>query len=196
MMSALLKYATARATSHPGAVEIFARRVEQPAVAFGNRRKQQRRFAAVKRDARIVVCANCGARFAQGVKFCGKCGNRSFNVLSEGEDKQGFPCPRCSAMLPQFSKFCGRCGLNMTQSGNLPKSQPIGFHSNYPLKVPPQVEKICGDAAGSFRRISNSAGAAEISELNFHKFVLPELPRCKISYNNYRFSSSMKFIQE
>lgn len=98
----------------------------------------------------IVACTNCQARFAEGVKFCGKCGNRSFNVISEAENKQSFPCPRCSAALPPFSKFCGRCGLNITPAGNVPKSQPIGFKSNYPVNVPNQVEKICQRCGGKF----------------------------------------------
>ncbi|MCY7347085.1 MAG: serine/threonine-protein kinase, partial [Pyrinomonadaceae bacterium] len=79
----------------------------------------------------IVACTNCQARFAQGVKYCGKCGNRSFNVISEAEDKQSFPCPRCLTALPPLSKFCGRCGLNMMQTSNPPKSQPIGFQPKF-----------------------------------------------------------------
>jgi ribosomal protein L40E len=98
----------------------------------------------------IVACANCNARFAQGVKFCGKCGNGTFKLVSESEDKKSFPCPRCATMLPQFSKFCGRCGLNMTQSGSLSNSQPVGFQPNYPLNVPRQVEKICTRCGGKF----------------------------------------------
>ena len=93
----------------------------------------------------IVACANCGARFAQGVKFCGKCGNRSFNVVSEAENQQSFPCPRCAAPLPPNAKFCGRCGLSMSESGgnSLPKPPPIGFKSNYSVNTPRSVEKVC-----------------------------------------------------
>jgi serine/threonine protein kinase len=98
----------------------------------------------------IVACTNCSARFAQGVKFCGKCGNRSFNVISEGEASTGFPCPRCSTKLPSFSKFCGRCGLNITQPSSQPKSQSIGFQSNYPINIPRQVEKICQKCGGKY----------------------------------------------
>ncbi len=98
----------------------------------------------------IVACTNCQARFAQGVKFCGKCGNRSFNVISEAEDKQSFPCPRCLTALPPLSKFCGRCGLNMMPSGNPPKSQPISFQSKFPVNVPNRVEKICQRCGSKF----------------------------------------------
>lgn len=98
----------------------------------------------------IVACANCNARFAEGVKFCGKCGNRSFTLISEGESRDGFPCPRCSANLPPNSKFCGRCGLNITQSGTLPKTIAVGFNSNSPISQPPQVEKICQRCGGKY----------------------------------------------
>ena len=98
----------------------------------------------------IVACASCGARFAQGVKFCGKCGNHSFNVISEAENKKTFPCPRCSATLPAASKFCGRCGLNMMQSEGQSPSRPAGFQSNYPTNPPRQVEKICARCGGKF----------------------------------------------
>ena len=33
----------------------------------------------------IVACNNCHARFAAGVKFCGKCGQGSFTILSESK---------------------------------------------------------------------------------------------------------------
>ena len=98
----------------------------------------------------IVACTNCNARFAQGVKFCGKCGNRSFNVISEVEGTKSFPCPRCSTTLPPLSKFCGRCGLNITQSANNTVASPIGFQSNYSVNAPRQVEKICQRCGGKF----------------------------------------------
>jgi serine/threonine protein kinase len=98
----------------------------------------------------IVACANCGARFAQGVKFCGKCGNHSFNVISETANQSSFPCPRCSATLPPDSKFCGRCGLNLSHSDGLPKPSPVGFPSNSPPDVPRSFEKICGRCGGRF----------------------------------------------
>ncbi len=98
----------------------------------------------------IVACTNCNARFAEGVKFCGKCGNRSFTIISEGESRSDFPCPRCSATLPQKSKFCGRCGLNITHTGNLPNSQTAGLHTSSPLNQPRQVEKICRQCGGRF----------------------------------------------
>lgn len=65
----------------------------------------------------IVACTKCNARFAEGVKFCGRCGNRSFTVVSPGLHSRNYmTCPRCSSTLPENAKFCGRCGLHFGQS--------------------------------------------------------------------------------
>ena len=98
----------------------------------------------------IVACSSCQARFAEGVKYCGRCGNHSFYVISEGESKGSFPCPKCSATLPAQSKFCGRCGFNIVQTGGLQPNKPFGFHSNTSSQPPRQVEKICGRCNGKF----------------------------------------------
>ncbi|CAA9427203.1 MAG: hypothetical protein AVDCRST_MAG74-3420 [uncultured Pyrinomonadaceae bacterium] len=98
----------------------------------------------------IVACANCGARFAEGVKFCGRCGNHSFDVISETENQKNFQCPRCSATLPPDSKFCGHCGLNLSQLNGLPKFSPAGFPSNFPHDVQRPMKKICGRCGSVF----------------------------------------------
>ncbi|MBK8150632.1 MAG: protein kinase [Acidobacteria bacterium] len=87
----------------------------------------------------IVACSNCSARFAEGVKFCGRCGNRTFNVVSLGATSRGYTnCPRCQSVLPQNAKFCGRCGMQFGQS--LP--QTPGF--SVPGIQPQSVQRICG----------------------------------------------------
>lgn len=92
----------------------------------------------------VVGCLNCGARYAAGVRFCGRCGKSEFQVLSEGKinvsseyistNRSGaasagsastenriinfqkpFPCVRCRTMLPAGARFCGKCGLNLEQ---------------------------------------------------------------------------------
>lgn len=98
----------------------------------------------------IVACSNCGSRFAEGVKFCGRCGNRSFVMLSPGESPNSFPCPRCSNSLPQNSRFCGRCGLSIDPSAATIRSSPTGFLSNVPPHMPQQAERICRRCNGSY----------------------------------------------
>ena len=118
----------------------------------------------------IVACTNCNSRFAEGVKFCGRCGNRSFKVISEGAAT--FPCPRCSALLPLLSKFCGRCGLKIepaadqpaaappkvnehqsvppSTADSQPSSQASSFKSAFSQTTSRQVEKICLRCGSSF----------------------------------------------
>lgn len=59
---------------------------------------------------RIVACERCGTRFAEGVKFCGKCGSSSFRVISGKRDDLTVQCANCKSFLPSAAKFCGKCG--------------------------------------------------------------------------------------
>lgn len=89
----------------------------------------------------IVACTNCQARFAEGVKFCGRCGNRSFQVVSPGPNSRNYmTCPRCSMQLPEYSRFCGRCGL---QFANVRTSPAAGFTAGQSLLNPLTVQKVC-----------------------------------------------------
>jgi ribosomal protein L40E len=91
----------------------------------------------------IVACSSCNARFADGVKFCGRCGNRSFYKIGEAVGERKISCPRCGTTASISAKFCGRCGLNLEQSGNLPPSQFPPESSSFPSNPSKQGEKIC-----------------------------------------------------
>jgi serine/threonine protein kinase len=99
----------------------------------------------------IVACTNCQARFAEGVKFCGRCGNRSFTVVSAGLNSKSYTvCPRCSTQLPQNSKFCGRCGMNFVQQTNNKTAQSMGFYSSGVQSQPKPVQRVCRKCGASF----------------------------------------------
>jgi RNA polymerase subunit RPABC4/transcription elongation factor Spt4 len=98
----------------------------------------------------IVACTNCSSRFAEGVKFCGRCGNRSFVIVSHSEGPAGFSCPRCSAALPSNSRFCGRCGLNFSPPGAQTASRPAGFLSSNTQIAPRQAERVCRRCGGVY----------------------------------------------
>ena len=51
------------------------------------------------------VCSNCGAQIQDGVKFCGKCGQKVPVETSEPK-----VCPNCGAPIQDGVKFCGKCG--------------------------------------------------------------------------------------
>lgn len=91
----------------------------------------------------IVSCANCGSRFAEGVKFCGRCGGGTFALVSAGEAAAAtYPCPRCSAQLPQNSRFCGRCGLSITPAMLEHTSSPPSFGQHSTVD-PNTAERLC-----------------------------------------------------
>ncbi len=99
----------------------------------------------------IVACSNCGSRFAEGVRFCGRCGGGRFVMVSPGEapPASGFPCPRCQAALPANSRFCGRCGMTIA-AGAIHASQPPSFSPqstaqtpSYFAGQPQQVSRVC-----------------------------------------------------
>jgi serine/threonine protein kinase len=86
----------------------------------------------------IVSCAKCGARFASGVKFCGRCGGTQFITISQPSvsGTTSVTCPRCSLKMPLLSKFCGRCGFRIT-AGTLQMQSSIH-------QAPRRVEVFCG----------------------------------------------------
>lgn len=104
----------------------------------------------------VVVCTNCHARFAEGVKFCGSCGNTSFQSLTaalslaqlnkpaEPEPKT-ISCARCGQTYPRGTRFCGRCGI------------PIGT-SSLDWKAPRPVEVLCKHCGASYPAASRFCG--------------------------------------
>jgi len=99
----------------------------------------------------IVACEKCGSKFAEGVRFCGRCGNRSCVLVSPGETAANFPCPRCSSPLPHNSRFCGRCGLSITPTASPSFSRPASFTSSVPGRsVPQQAERVCRRCGGAY----------------------------------------------
>ncbi len=111
----------------------------------------------------IVACSNCNSRFADGVKFCGRCGGGSFIIVSPGDTQSSFPCPRCSARLPEFSRFCGRCGLNITPA-MIPASRPaVGFTSQFQPSSPTQAERLCRRCGSAYPAHIKFCGKCGIS---------------------------------
>jgi serine/threonine protein kinase/ribosomal protein L40E len=98
----------------------------------------------------IVGCTNCGSRFAEGVKYCGRCGNTSFTLISAGDKQPDVECPRCGTRLPAGSKFCGRCGYNFNQTPAVQNAQTASFYTNFPTNQPRLVEKICRKCGASY----------------------------------------------
>ena len=98
---------------------------------------------------RVVACAGCGSRFAEGIKFCGRCGNTRFLFVSPspaGSLSGGVSaapvttvgCPRCKRVYPHGTGFCGACGI------------PIGVHSSLEWSNARPVEVVCKSCGSSY----------------------------------------------
>ncbi|MEQ1923697.1 MAG: protein kinase [Pyrinomonadaceae bacterium] len=97
----------------------------------------------------IVACTNCQTRFAEGVRFCGRCGSGSFSAVVQGGAVGTYPCPRCTAPLAQNARFCGRCGLNITPAQQSAAQRPANFTGQH-QSVPPQAERLCQRCGGAY----------------------------------------------
>jgi len=90
----------------------------------------------------VVMCTKCQSRFAEGVKFCGRCGNTIFVPVTGGLQASPAPpngviCPRCRHEYAAGTKFCGRCGI------------PIGAAA-LDWRAPKPVEVLCSGCSSSY----------------------------------------------
>ena len=91
----------------------------------------------------VVMCTKCNSRFAEGVKFCGRCGNTTFQrvpqtaPLSPPTPAATVTCGRCKQSYSAGTKFCGRCGI------------PIG-NASLDWRPPKPVEVFCRGCSSSY----------------------------------------------
>jgi serine/threonine protein kinase len=104
------------------------------------------RAGAPSTSPQVVACTKCGSRFAQGIKFCGRCGNGTFQIIA-GPHEAARPvtpssasatvaCPRCKHQYPSAIRFCGRCGIPIG-------AQALDWRQPRPVEV---VCKLCGSS--------------------------------------------------
>jgi NADH pyrophosphatase NudC (nudix superfamily) len=98
---------------------------------------------------RVVACTSCGSRFAEGIRFCGRCGGQSFMFVKDDDKMIGglsgsvsapaptiVACPRCKQEYPTAIRFCGKCGIPIgTQSLEWSRPRPVEV-----------VCKLCGSS--------------------------------------------------
>ena len=92
----------------------------------------------------VVMCTRCNSRFAEGVKFCGRCGNTTFQPVTgelqtpaHAPPASGITCGRCGHTYSATTKFCGRCGI------------PLG-NPALEWRAPKPVEVICRTCKTSY----------------------------------------------
>jgi serine/threonine protein kinase len=97
----------------------------------------------------VVACTRCGSRFAEGIKFCGRCGNKTFQLVGGVEEitprsasavaspaARAVTCPRCKQEYPSAIRFCGKCGIPIG-------AQSLDWRQPRPVEV---VCKLCGSS--------------------------------------------------
>ena len=57
-----------------------------------------------------MECPKCSFQNQEGIKFCGKCGERL-----------GITCPKCNFTNSSQFKFCGKCGYKINENYELEK---------------------------------------------------------------------------
>jgi serine/threonine protein kinase len=107
----------------------------------------------------VVMCSNCHSRFAEGVRFCGRCGGTAFQQVApasdsgslasfNGEELQestGVTCPGCSHRYAPGTRYCGMCGIAIgiaSLDWDEPKRVEVlckGCGKSYPVAT-----KFCG----------------------------------------------------
>ena len=124
--------------------------------------------------ANVVACTRCHSRFAEGTRFCGRCGNTSLQLVpnadlrspssdvkpqvssaappgtvpTAGNQLPGVACSRCGHQYSPGTRFCGRCGI------------PIG-NASLNWKTPKPVEvfcKACGTGYAASTRFCGRCG--------------------------------------
>jgi eukaryotic-like serine/threonine-protein kinase len=103
---------------------------------------------------RVVECTQCQARFAEGIRFCGRCGHGRFQLVGGAPVSVSTParatatCHRCGQEYPNNIKFCGRCGIPIG-------AQSIEWRQPRPVEV---VCKICGSSYASGTKFCGRCG--------------------------------------
>ena len=109
----------------------------------------------------VVVCTRCNSRFAEGVKFCGVCGNTTFRPVTPTgsldssasqagakSDSTRVRCNRCGQNYSSGTKFCGRCGIPLGASS-------LDWSSPRPVEI---LCKLCGTSYPAGTRFCGRCG--------------------------------------
>lgn len=89
----------------------------------------------------VVVCSNCNARYAAGVKFCGRCGGSRFQLLHTGALQQSQPnIPQSQQHQSVPPSQPHRFTVNTSQQ----QSQSGGFNCPRCGRLLPAKAKFCG----------------------------------------------------
>lgn len=104
----------------------------------------------------VVMCTRCRSRFAAGIKFCGRCGNTTFEYVTGGvglsssqPSQTSAPadviCPQCHTRYSPGTRFCGKCGIPLgTAALNWNKPRPVEVFCRLCNTAYPAGTRFCG----------------------------------------------------
>jgi serine/threonine protein kinase len=78
---------------------------------------------------RVVACVRCGSRFAEGIKFCGRCGHGTFQIVAGGFERSTQPRSGAHGDPASISRANPSSGPPASYSAGAPASgsnQPAG----------------------------------------------------------------------
>lgn len=107
----------------------------------------------------VVMCTRCRSRFAAGIKFCGRCGNTSFEYVTGGvaspastPPQSPIPakvtCPQCRQVYAPGTRFCGKCGIPLGAA-------PLNWNTPKPVEV---FCRLCNTAYAAGTRFCGKCG--------------------------------------
>ncbi|MDQ3668126.1 MAG: serine/threonine-protein kinase [Acidobacteriota bacterium] len=104
----------------------------------------------------VVICSRCHSRFAEGTRFCGRCGNTSLQPVSNSREvphpatlpvtrPPGDACPSCGHKFSIGTQFCGRCGIRLGAA-------------SLNWKTPKPVEVLCRNCGAGYPATTRFCG--------------------------------------
>jgi len=102
----------------------------------------------------VVMCTRCHSRFAAAAKFCGRCGNTTFQIVSGVADKgalNDIRCPQCGQLYRGDNRFCGRCGISLGAGLAWDNPRPVEVFCRLCNTAYPAGTKFCGRCGKSIR---------------------------------------------
>lgn len=114
------------------------------------------RTGSISPNLGIVLCTKCQARFAAGIKFCGRCGNTSFQLISGSSvPPASFPttpvtaapviCQQCQQRYAPGTRFCGKCGIPIgSPTLDWRKPRPVEVFCRQCNSSYPAATRFCG----------------------------------------------------
>jgi serine/threonine protein kinase len=100
-------------------------------------------------------CSACGTSYPVGIKFCGRCGGKSFRPFSpqpaagsgsaHGQSQAGMlSCSRCGLVNPPGTRFCGKCGAPVTPVSGFGAANPVQRVCPRCQTSSPPAARFCG----------------------------------------------------